>query len=368
MRRIVSIVLGVIVLLAIIGGAYLVPAVQDALIRRAAEAGSSMRNDLVAKDALRVLLCGSRGPLPHPTRAETCVAVFAGGRWYVVDAGPGSWNNLALWRVPGHAIGAVFLTHHHSDHIGELGELNTNSWIAGRSGPLRVFGPEGVQRVTHGFNAAYELDRGYRFAHHGPTVVDPARAPLQAMPVPLRANGATEALVLQEDGVRVMAFVVDHDPAAPALAYRFDYGGRSVVISGDTVPSKRLVRMAKGADLLVHEAIAVHMLPALAAAARAAGRANAPKIMADIPDYHTTPVDAAKVANEAGVGALLLYHLVPAPRNDLMERVFMRGVADVRAGVVLGDDGTLVTLPVAGPGPDGKPAGTQPKVVQFGRI
>jgi ribonuclease Z len=364
MRRTVSIVVGVIVLLATIGGAYLVPSVQDALIRRAAEAGSGMRNDLVEKDAMRVLLCGSRGPLPHPMRAETCVAVFAGGRWFVVDTGAGSWNNLALWRVPGHAIGAVFLSHLHSDHIGELGELNTNTWIAGRGGPLRVYGPVGVQRVVHGFNVAYELDRGYRFAHHGPTVVDPRKAPLQAMPIPLRANGATEALVFQEDGVRVMAFLVDHDPATPALGFRFDYGGRSVVISGDTVPSKRLVKMSKGADLLVHEALAAHMLPALADAAKAAGRANVPKIMADIPDYHTTPVDAAKVANEAGVGALLLYHLVPAPRNDLMERVFMRGVDDVRAGVVLGDDGTLVTLPVTA---DGKP-GKQPGVVQFGRM
>ena len=98
------------------------------------------------------------------------------------------------------------------------------------------------------------------------------------------------------------------------------------------------------------------MLPAMADAARAAGRAGAPKLLSDLPGYHTTPVQAAAVANKAKVRALVLYHLVPAPRNDLMERVFMRGVPAVRPDTQLGDDGMLITLPV------------KSTVVQFGHI
>ena len=109
------------------------PAVQDALVRRAAaRAFASPPDWLFEDDALRVLLCGTASPLPHPTRARPCTAVFAAGRFWVVDTGPGSWNQLALRRIPGERIGAVFLTHFHSDHIGELGEYDLQTWAAGR--------------------------------------------------------------------------------------------------------------------------------------------------------------------------------------------------------------------------------------------
>ena len=154
MRRVGLALVVVAALIAAATALYFVPAVQDGLLNRAVHTGATVRNDLLAKDAMRVLLCGTRGPLPHPTRAETCIAVFAGGHWLLVDAGPGSWNNLALWQIPAAQIAAAFITHVHSDHIGELGELNTNTWIAGRTAPLRVFGPEGLEQVTHGFNTA----------------------------------------------------------------------------------------------------------------------------------------------------------------------------------------------------------------------
>ena len=356
MRRVVSVLVVIAVLLAAATALYFVPAVQDGLLNRAVHTGATERNDLLTKDAMRVLLCGTRGPLPHPTRAETCVAVFAGGRWFLVDAGQGSWNNLALWQIPAAQIGAAFMTHVHSDHIGELGEINTNTWIAGRSAALRVFGPEGLEQVTHGFNTAYAIDRRFRIAHHGAALLKPAAAPLDVVTIPLRANSAPKALVYDADGVRVIAFLVNHAPATPAFGYRFEYGGRSVVISGDTVSSQAVSNAADGADVLLHEALAAHMLPVIADAARAAGRAGAPKLLADIPSYHTTPVQAATIANKAKVRALVLYHLVPAPRNDLMERVFMRGVSAVRPDTQLGDDGMLITLPV------------KSTVVQFGHI
>ena len=175
MRRWILVIAAVILVLAgAAAGLLRVPALQDALMRRvAARLVSAAPEQLFAKDALRVLLCGSASPLAHPTRARPCTAVFAAGRFYVVDTGPGSWNHLALWRVPGERIGAVLLTHFHSDHIGELGEFNLQTWVAGRPAPLRVFGPPGVERVVAGFSTAYAEDARLRTAHHGVEIVPP---------------------------------------------------------------------------------------------------------------------------------------------------------------------------------------------------
>src|SRR5207249_12189896 len=101
------------------------PRVQDAIATRIARRriGRDMPG-LLAPDALRVLLCGASSPIPSTRRAEACTAVFAGGRMWIVDTGPGSWRTTALRSVRGEAIGAVFYTHLHSDHIAELGQFN----------------------------------------------------------------------------------------------------------------------------------------------------------------------------------------------------------------------------------------------------
>ena len=325
------------------------PSIQDRVMRRAlTRLAGQQASELFEPDALRVLLCGTSSPLPHPTRAKPCVAIFAGGRFYAVDVGLGSWNRLAGWRVDAGRLGGVLLTHFHSDHIGELGEFDLQSWVAGRPGPLPVYGPPGVERVVAGFEEAYALDAGYRTIHHGSELLPPDVGRMQAQVIDRSSDpGGDRMLVLEENGLRITAFEVDHAPVAPAYGYRFDYRGRSVVVSGDTVKSPTLVEVSRGADVLVHEAQANHIVALIGEAAAQVGRPRVAKIMSDIPDYHTTPVEAAEVANEAGVGLLVLYHLTPPPPLALIERVFVRGVSEVREDDwILADDGLLVELPV----------------------
>ena len=152
-------------------------------------------------------------------------------------------------------------------------------------------------------------------------------------------------IIIDDNGLKVTAFKVIHDPIEPALGFRFDYKGRSIVISGDTISTENTIKNSINADVLFHEAQANHIVKILENENKKIGNNLAAKIMADIVTYHTTPVEAAEIANQANVKHLVFYHLTPAPRNTLMERMFVRGVNDIRKEWTLSDDGTLVILP-----------------------
>src|ERR1700735_4670612 len=175
LSRRLTMVAGAVAILAAIGWWIIhIPVVQDAIFRRViANTLEATRNDLLEPDSLRVVLCGTGNPLPDRARAAACTAIFAGSNIYLVDIGPGSWKNLALWRIPPAKLAAIMLTHFHSDHIGDLGEINIETWANGRDHPLRVYGPEGVDQVVNGFAQAYSLDEGYRIAHHGSALMSP---------------------------------------------------------------------------------------------------------------------------------------------------------------------------------------------------
>lgn len=316
------------------------------IVRRVAERNLAADFATELPDGLHVLLCGAGGPLPDPVRSGPCVAVVAGSTLLVVDAGSSAARNLIRMGLPPGRVEAVLLTHFHSDHIDGLGELALLRWTgAAREAPLPVIGPSGVGEVVGGFNRAYRLDAGYRTAHHGEKVAPPGGAGMEARPFEPPAPGAPR-LVWDRDGLRVIAFSVDHAPVSPAVGYRFDYAGRSALVSGDTRRSEELLRNAQGVDLLVHEALGARLVAVLHDAAVAAGRDNVAKITTDIPDYHTTPLEAAQIAEAAGVGHLLLYHVVPPLPLPGLESVFLDGVADAYSGsVTVGRDGTLVSLP-----------------------
>lgn len=277
--------------------------------------------------------------------------MFAGGKFYLVDVGPESVENLVQWGIPLSRIGGVLLTHFHSDHIGDLGELNLQTWAQGRPAPLHVYGGPGVEQIVDGFNQAYRRDQGYRTAHHTERLMPAAAWPLAACPIEL--NGpptearARSGIVLDDGALRITAIEVDHSPITPAYAYRFDYKGRSVVVTGDYKPHPPLAAAAQGADILVSEALARPMVEALQKGSAAAGRDRQATIMHDIQDYHVSPLEASEIANKAGVKLLVFYHLMPAPDTYLTRRLFTSDVSRVRRGAwALADDGSLYTLPI----------------------
>ncbi|HEX6859964.1 MAG TPA: MBL fold metallo-hydrolase [Caulobacteraceae bacterium] len=348
MKRVGRVALGLLLLLVIAGGVAWVMRGQIAMAAFGRTYDRALGVDGIGAlpDGLHVGLCGSGSPMPDPTRAGPCVAVVAGTRLFVVDSGQGSTRNLALMDLPPPRVEAVFITHYHSDHIADLGELMLQRWAGGaRTTPAPIYGPTGVESVVDGFEAAYQLDRGYRIAHHGPQVMPPSG--FGGEPRPFAVDRARpDVLLIDEPDLKVWAFPVEHHPAEPAVGYLFEYKGRRAVISGDTGPSPRLEQAAKGADLLAHEGLAVNMVARQREAALKAGKANYAKILADIPSYHSTPEQAAAAAQRAGVRSLLFYHEIPPLPVRALEGPFLGDARKIYHGPIqVGRDGDFISLP-----------------------
>lgn len=300
------------------------------------------------EDGLYAGLCGTGSPLPDIKRTGACVAVLAGSHFFVVDAGEGSTRNALLMNLPLAQLDAVLLTHFHSDHIADLGEMMLQRWAGGSNKtPVDVIGPAGVEQVVQGFNLAYGLDAGYRVTHHGPETIPPSGAGGIAKPFELSPEADASAVVLDRDGVKITAFKVDHRPVIPAVGYRFDYKGRSVVISGDTVYSDSLLKQSKGADVLIHEALNARMVQLMNQNAGETGSPSLAKVTHDIPSYHSTPEDAARIAAAAGVKRLIFYHIIPPLPSSILKNLFIGdSKAYYKGPITMGEDGLLVFMPV----------------------
>jgi ribonuclease Z len=295
---------------------------------------------------LHVILVGTGGPLPNKERiSATSIAVMAGEEFILVDVGPGVVRNIGLQGLPLGSITAVFLTHFHSDHISDLGELAFMSWAQGRSQQkLMVFGPEGVKQVVNGYNIAYSLDSSYRVAHHGEEIMPSSAAGIVANTLSI-PDPKVAVPFYNHSGLIVSVFLVDHHPVEPAVGYRFEYKGKVVVITGDTKKTEALASHAKAADLFISEALDVKLVETMS---RVAAEIKLPRLAAqlhDIQDYHMTPVQAAEIAKEAGVRKLIFVHIVPPLMNFVAKHSFLSGVDDIYDGdIILGEDGMTFTL------------------------
>ena len=262
-----------------------------------------------------VALLGVKGgPAIRPGSAmPTSTLVSLGGRRVVVDCGLGVAAGLARQRMALADLDLILITHLHSDHVLELSPLIHTAWTAGLRTPVRVHGPAGLEALWQGFLASLAFDVDLRIADEG-------RPDLRAL-ADIRTLDAGE--VMASGGVAVSAMRVTHPPLVDCFALSFRGRRSHVVISGDTAPCDGLEAFARGADLLVHEAMLEAALPALMARV---GNAT-DKLMAHMLHSHSFAQDAAELATRAGVKRLALNHLIPSDDPDYGPQDWREAVA-----------------------------------------
>jgi len=254
--------------------------------------------------SITVTLLGTGNPRPVMSRFGPSILVEAGKEKLLFDCGRGSTQRLYQLKTNFSELTAVFFTHLHSDHVVGFPDFWLTGWVMGRDTPLRVWGPVGTQAMTSHLVEAFSFDIATR------RDVDEG---LPGAGVQLKAKDIAEGVVYESNGVRVTAFNVDHGAVKPALGYRVDFGGHSVVLSGDTRSSENLVRFAQGADVVVHEVIDV-------AAYQESGTHFTPAQQQKVISHHTTPEQAGSLFSKIKPKLAVYSHIVPPDAPTLLEQ------------------------------------------------
>ena len=274
----------------------------------------------------RLILLGTGGgPTPKTNRAAPSQVIVVNGAAYVIDCGNGVARQMVLAGVPLSSLRGVFITHQHSDHNADYGNLLWLSWAATLTSKVDTYGPPPLAKMTRLFLEMNDYDIKTRMADEG-------RMPLETLIAVHEINAAGP--VMRDANVKVAAALVDHGAVKPAFAYRFDCPDRSIVISGDTKPSENLVRLAKGADVLVHEVMYLPALERLTAA-----EPNATSLRDHLLASHTTTEQVGRIATEAGVKTLVLSHFVPGGAPVIEDKVWFDAVRPYFSGnLIVGRD------------------------------
>lgn len=273
---------------------------------------------------IKVTLLGTGCPEPVMNRFGPSILVEAGDQKLIFDVGRGAVLRLGQINVNYKDVSGVFFTHLHSDHIVGFPDLWLTGWIRDRRNtPLPVWGPKGTAKMMEYLTKAFEYDLAIR--------VSDGKAPPEGAVI--QARDITEGIVYEKGGVKVTAFNVDHGPVKPAFGYRVDYGGRSVVLSGDTRPSANLVKFAKGADLLVHEVVAPELVKN---SGRGAGSINA------ILSHHTTPEQAGEIFAQVKPKLAVYSHIVFPSATE--QDVIPPTRKTYSGPVVMGEDLMVITV------------------------
>lgn len=272
-----------------------------------------------------MLLGTGGGPRPRVERSASAQVIVVDGAAYVIDCGDGVARQLTAARIPLTTLRHIFITHLHSDHVLDYGNLILLAWAVGLDTRLDTWGPPPLEQMTKSMFEMNAYDIKTRIADEG----YPPLAPL-VHPHELTRGGT----VWTDDKVKVSAALVHHPIVEPAFAYRFDTPDRSIVISGDTTASDNLIQLAKGADVLVHEAMYLPGVDRLAARVP-----NHPGLKQHLLASHTSAEDAGRVAQEAGVKLLVLSHLVPADDPGVTDEMWIAAArVHFRGPVIVGRD------------------------------
>jgi ribonuclease BN (tRNA processing enzyme) len=261
-----------------------------ALLTRSGKSASSQRSKLI-------LLGTAGGPSPKIDRSAPANAIVVGDDIYVIDCGNGVARQMAKAGLDLGHIRDVFITHQHSDHNADYGNLLLLAWATDLRTKVDTYGPPPLKRMTELFLEMDAYDIGIREKDEG----RPPLAPL-IHPHEITHGGP----VMYDDNIKVTAALVQHPLVKPAFAYRFDCPDRSIVFSGDTRPSGNLIELARGADILVHEVIDLHAIDQVVK-----DESVATRLRAHLEAAHTPMSQVGQIATAAGVKTLVLNHFVP---------------------------------------------------------
>ena len=267
---------------------------------------------------IEVTLLGTGSPIPDPHRGGPATLVRAGEQVLLVDCGRGVLQRAAAVGVGAGNLSALLITHLHSDHITDLGDVITTRWVMTLvPPPLTILGPPGTRAVVEATIASLGPDIGYRIDHHDDITQGPV----------VEVHEHLEGPVWEHGDVRISVAPTDHRPVAPTIGFRVDHDGTSVVLAGDTVPCAGLDALAAGADALVHTVIRKDLLESVPL-----------QRIVDVCDYHSSVEEAAATAARAGVGTLVLTHYVPALVPGQEDEWRARAATEFGGRIELGDD------------------------------